>query len=875
VTRIPAPDRWRLIAPLLEEALDLPPHRRGAFLDQVCGGDPGLRAEIEDLLSADSEAGSFLGAPVELSAVALPPGEIQDPAPDSVLDSPVDSPQLAGATIGPYRVVREIGRGGMGVVYEAEQQRPRRPVALKVILGGRHVDATAVRMFQRETDSLARLKHPGIAAIYESGSTDEGQHFFAMELVPGRTLSDYLEQTGAPASRQDVRCRLALFRKIGAAVAYAHQRGVIHRDLKPSNILVLEPQGGAVSRGGGAGMPGSRDAADGVPDIKILDFGLARITDPEAEAATAVTAIGRIQGTLPYMSPEQVRGRRDEVDVRTDVYALGVILYRMLTGRLPYDLEGAEFPEAARIVCEQAPRPLRTAAGARLKFDHDLTVIVQKALEKEPARRYQSVAALDEDVARYLGGQPILARPPSAAYQIRKLVARHKVPFAAAGAIVILFLGFAIVATLQARRIAAERDRANREAKTAQRVSDFMTDLFKVSDPNEARGNAITAREILDKGVEKIEKELADEPEVQARLMLAMGRVYSNLGLFREAGPILEQAVETRRRLLGEENLDTLAAMNSLAFQYAEAGRTSEAEKLYARVLEVRRRLQGEDHPDTLVTMAGLAEVYRRQGRYAEGEKLAIQVLEARRRVLGEDHWLTLSSMGNLANSYYLQRRYADAEALYLPAVEKSRRVLGDDHPTTIVTMENLARIYGHQGRFAEAEKLLREALDRLRRVVGEDHPYTLEAMNQLGVLFDVQGRQADAEPLYREALERRRRVLGEDHYDTLVSMMNVANMLAVRGRHADAEALLREALDRVRRVLGENHPLAAGTLYNLGCLAARRGDRSGALDWLGQAVTHGYSRPDTMTKDSDLQRLRGDPAFEALVARARENSGK
>lgn len=873
MTRIPAPDRWRLIAPLLEEALDLPPDRRGAFLDQACGGDPGLRAEIEDLLRADSEAGSFLGAAVELSAVALPLGEIEDP--DSVLGSPMDFPHLAGASIGPYRVVREIGRGGMGVVYEAEQQRPRRPVALKVILGGRHVDATAVRMFQREADSLARLKHPAIAAIYESGSADEGQHFFAMELVPGRPMSDYLHESGAAQSRSEVGRRLALFRKISAAVAYAHQRGVIHLDLKPSNILVLKPPGGAVPGAGAAGAPLIRDAAEDVPGIKILDFGLARITDPDAQAATAVTAIGRIQGTLPYMSPEQVRGRRDEVDVRTDVYALGVILYRMLTGRLPYDLEGAEFPEAARIVCEQMPRPLGAAAGGRVRFDHDLTVIALKALEKEPARRYQSVAALDDDVARYLDGRPILARPPSAAYQTRKLVARHKISFAAAGALVVLLVGFATAMTLQARRIAAERDRANREAKTTLRVSEFLTDLFKVSEPNEARGNAIKAREILDKGVEKIGKELADEPEVQARLMWTMGKVYSNLGLYRKAGPILEQSVETQRRLLGEENLDTLAAMNSLAFQYAEVGRTLEAEKLYARILEVRNRLQGEDHPDTLLTMAGLAEVYRRQGRYAEGEKLASQVLEARRRVLGEDHWLTLSSMGNLANCYYLQRRYADAEALYIPAVEKSRRVLGDDHPTTIVTMENLASVYGHQGRFAEAEKLLREALDRLRRVVGEDHPYTMEAMNQLGALFDVQGRQADAEPLYRESLERRRRVLGEDHYDTLVSMMNVANMLAVRGRHADAEALLREALDRVRRVLGENHPLAVGALYNLGCLAARRGDRQGALDWLGQAVTHGYSRLDTMTKDSDLQRLHGDPAFDALVARARKNAGK
>ncbi len=285
----------------------------------------------------------------------------------------------------------------MGVVYEAQQERPRRHVALKVILGGRHVDATTVRMFQREADSLARLKHPGIAAIYESGSTDEGQHFFAMELVQGRPLSDYLGERSAATSRPEVRGRLALFRKICAAVAYAHQRGVIHQDLKPSNILVVERPAQPDSTPSG-------DDADPAPDIKVLDFGLARIADPEAEAATAVTVVGRIQGTLPYMSPEQIRGRRDELDVRTDVYSLGVILYRALTGKPPYDLEGVDFAEAARIVCDQAPRPLGAAAGGSFRFDHDLSIIVLKALEKEAARRYATVAALDEDVARYLGG---------------------------------------------------------------------------------------------------------------------------------------------------------------------------------------------------------------------------------------------------------------------------------------------------------------------------------------------------------------------------------------------------------------------------------------------------------------------------------------
>jgi serine/threonine protein kinase len=371
---LPGRERWSLIAPLLEQALETPPERRGAFLDQACGEDPGLRAEVEALLAADSDAGAFLGVPVDVSILAPAPGEGAEAA--------ADATRLAGTYIGAYKVVREIGRGGMGVIYEAEQQRPRRSVALKVILGGRHVDAETVRMFQRESDSLARLKHPSIASIYESGCTEEGQHFFAMELVEGRTLDGYLAEGGAPATPFEVRRRLALFRKIAAAVAYAHQRGVIHRDLKPSNILVLQPGAGrraAAGDGSGGSVPSTPGAKEEVPDIKILDFGLARITEPDAEAPPTLTIRGSVQGTLPYMSPEQVRGRSDEIDVRTDVYSLGVLLYRMLSGRLPYDLEGAEITEAARIISEQPPRPLGTSAGGGPRLDRDLAIIVHKA----------------------------------------------------------------------------------------------------------------------------------------------------------------------------------------------------------------------------------------------------------------------------------------------------------------------------------------------------------------------------------------------------------------------------------------------------------------------------------------------------------------
>jgi serine/threonine protein kinase len=849
VTRLPAPERWRKIAPLLQEALEIPPQDRGAYLERACGGDASLRTEIEELLGADSEAGGFLDVPVDLSSL-----EGTDPESGSTPDPGVPE----GTTIGSYLLIREIGRGGMGVVYEAEQQRPKRAVALKVILGGRHVDPETIRMFRRETESLARLKHPSIAAIYESSTTDDGRHFFAMELVPGRPLSDYLEERGPPASRHELRHRLLLFRKVAAGVAYAHQRGVIHRDLKPSNILVIDPANG-----------------DSVPEVKVLDFGLARITDPDADAENAGTAVGRIQGTLPYMSPEQVSGRRDEVDVRTDVYALGVILYRMTTGRLPYDLEGLALPEAARIICERAPQPVAAAAEGRVRFDHDLTVIVLKALEKAPARRYQGVTALDEDLGRYLAAQPILARPPSAAYLLRKLIARHKVSFAAAVMLVVLLAAFAAVMTLQARRIAAERDRANREAMTAGSVSQFVTRLFKVSNPSEARGNAVTAREILDEGAAKLGRELAGEPEVQSRLMLTMGVVYSSLGLYGKAVPLLERSVDIRRRLLGSEHPDTLASLSALAGAYSLQGRIPEADAIFPRVLEAQTRLLGEAHDDTRATMTGLAGLYRYKGRYQDEERLRQRLLDLRRASLGEDDPETLKCASDLASTYWVERRYPEAESLYEPTLERERRVLGDDHPTTLGAMHTLANVEYNLRRNAESEKLFREVLDRERRVLGEDHPETLASMNDFATMLDVQGRNAEAEAIYRDVLARRRRVLGEDHQSTLTSMTNLANILSAEGHYADAIALLAQALERERRLLGEDHPETYNTLYNLGCVAALSGDRAGALQWLGQAVSHGWTRADEMSKDEDLKSLHGDRAFDALVARAGQGSVK
>src|SRR5262245_51101624 len=449
--------RWGQIKEIYGRALDLSLEERENFLTEVCAGAGDLRREVESLLAAHAEAGTFLQAlTIEAAAQEIVPDEFTSTAAAKL----PAAPQLIGQELANYKIISLLGKGGMGVVYEAEQQHPRRPVALKVIRGGRLVDEFQVKLFRREAQALARLKHPGIAAIYEAGRTDDGQHYFVMELVRGIPLLDYvkgLRPTGKQAP-SNIRRRLELFIKICEAISYAHQRGVIHRDLKPANILVADE-----SEGQGLDGPGVSRV-----EVKVLDFGLARITEEDGAGASGLSQAGQIRGTLPYMSPEQIRGEPDQIDVRADVYALGVILYELLAERLPYDLEHVTLPQAIRVICEVAPKPLNRAWGESRdresrkteRIDRDVETIALKALEKDPERRYRSAAAMAEDVTRYLTNQPIQARPPSALYQIRKLVARHKVPFASLATVFALLLGFAITMAALSARIARERDKA-------------------------------------------------------------------------------------------------------------------------------------------------------------------------------------------------------------------------------------------------------------------------------------------------------------------------------------------------------------------------------------------------------------------------------
>jgi eukaryotic-like serine/threonine-protein kinase len=472
-----SPDRWKQIERLYHAALEREPHARKTFLVQACGGDEELRREVASLLHYDDCPTIFFESPITEFA-ALSQSEEQtaekfdslSPINNRLIIPEAESLPAAPIFIGDHRILRKLGEGGMGVVYEAEQQNPRRHVALKVIRGGRLADEYQVKLFRREAQALARLKHPGIAAIYEAGHTDEGRHYFVMELVRGIQLLDYVKGGRLTDSRtpSGVKRRLELFLKICDAISYAHQRGVIHRDLKPANILVADESEGH-------GLGGSTASR---VELKVLDFGLARITEEDGAGASGLSQAGQVRGTLPYMSPEQVSGDPGKIDVRTDVYALGVILYELLAERLPYDFEHATLPQAIRIICEESPKPLIQAQSeSRVReswkaerIDRDVETITLKALEKQPERRYQSVAAMAEDVARYLTDQPIQARPPSALYQFRKLVARHKAPFALLAMVFALLLGFAIMTAMQSTRIARERDKVVQQESSNRRL---------------------------------------------------------------------------------------------------------------------------------------------------------------------------------------------------------------------------------------------------------------------------------------------------------------------------------------------------------------------------------------------------------------------
>jgi serine/threonine protein kinase/Tfp pilus assembly protein PilF len=763
--------------------------------------------------------------------------ETPTPATPADLDPAVTGPTRDGhyPEIANSRILQKLGEGGMGEVYRADQEKPvRRRVALKVIKRGMDSREVVAR-FESERQALAMMDHPSIAKVFDAGTTERGRPFFVMEHVKGIPISEYCDTHHLTTPE-----RLELFIQVCEGAQHAHQKGIIHRDLKPSNILV--------------------EIQDGRPVPKIIDFGVAKATAQPLTERTLFTQHGQLIGTPEYMSPEQAEMSGLDIDTRTDVYSLGVVLYELLVGALPFDskqLRKGGFDQLRRRIRQQdPPRPsaritalgeISTTTAQRRRTDvpsltrqlrGDLDWIVMKALEKDRTRRYASASELAADLRRHLNNEPVSAGPPSALYRLRKFALRHKAAVSAA-ALVLLALIIGIVGTTVGlmRALRAER-RASSEAETARQVSDFLVELFEVSDPEEAQGETITAREILEKGARRIERELRDQPLTRARLMHTIGTVHRRLGMYEEAVPLLEEALEIREELLEGRDPELAASLVSLAGLYHRQGRYEEAVALAKRATALYEAVFGPEHPKVAEALSPLAWAYARQEKRSEAEPLFRRALAIRQSALEPGHPDIAESLNDLGILFWREGRYEEAEPFLQDAVATYERVYGLDDFRVRSTLNNLAVLYWTQGRYGEAEEVFKRTLAIKERVLGPESPEVASTLNNLGVLYDGQGRYAEAEPLLVRALAIHRRTLGPDHDKVGMALGNLAWVYYRQGKYDQAEPLYRQALAIYEASLGADHPSVGILLRDHALLHADRGEFAQAEQMLERSLT-------------------------------------
>ena len=787
-----ADDRFRRVDAVFDAVLDQPTAAQAAFVEHACGDDAELREEVMQLLRAHHRA-SLLDAPVARLAPHLLGGR------DDLVEAP---PERVGA----FRIVRSIGQGGMGQVFLGERDDGQfaQRVALKLI---RYEAPGLVRRFLEERRILALLEHPNIARLVDGGITRDGMPYFAMEFVAGEPIDKYCASRNLATDE-----RLELFEDVCDAVSYAHQHLIVHRDLKPSNILVT---------------------AEG--RVKLLDFGIAKLLDaPGRKSSSGETRLGARVMTPDVAAPEQVRG--EPVSTATDVYALGVLLYMMLTGERPYDLRDRSAAEIERIVCEVVPPPPSTKAPEprQRRIRGDLDLIVMTALQKKPERRYQSPGAFVADIRRFRQGHAILARPDSTRYRLGKFVSRHRAAVAAAA-----LLTAAVASGAVRERVL--RHRAQVEARTASAVEQFLVSVFDVADPyafaQRDRGT-ISARDLLDRGAKRVDATLSDQPEVQAELRTVLGRVYTNLGLLDQATPLLARALEQRRAIHGDRDTSVARTMGLLGASLAQQDKYDEAEQLLRDALEVRLRLLGRNHPATAESMEQLATLLENTTRVPAAESLYRQSLVIHRSVFGDSAMEVANTLNNLGVVRYRQAAFDDAESLYRQSLDITVSRVGEQHAQSAETMHNLAQTLQSLGKMDEAEEFYRRALDNKRAVLGDAHPSVTIGLNNLGIfLATTRGKVDEAEALTREALSLDRKIFGDRHTYVAEGLRNLGVILRTRGRFEEADTTIREALDIDRELLGERHEKMANLYGQLAQCRYQLGNYPDAIRYMRRSL--------------------------------------
>jgi serine/threonine protein kinase len=789
------------------------PAERAAFLEEACADDAGLRTRVEALLQAHAEAGNFL-EPLAAGAVGTdahtPHPATKSPFEEASTIGYQPPREGVGTLLGPYKLLQQLGEGGMGTVFLAEQREPvARKVALKIIKTGVY-SAHVLARFEAERQALALMDHPNIAKVLDAGTTESGQPYFVMELVKGVPITKYCDQEQLTPKQ-----RLELFLPVCQAVQHAHQKGIIHRDLKPSNVLIA--------------------LYDGVPVPKVIDFGVAKATSQKLTERTLFTEVGQVVGTVEYMSPEQAELNNLDIDTRADIYSLGVLLYELLTGSPPFtaqQLRSAAFTEMLRIIREvEPPKPStklssseelpRIAARRKLEPKRltklvrgELDWIVMKCLEKERGRRYETANGLARDLQHYLADEPVLAGPPGVGYRLRKFLRRHKGPVLAVSLLLLALVG-GIVST------SVGLVKARQAAKQIEKANEILGSIFRDLSPRAEEKGGPTLRvqlgRRLDRAAALLDEEAIGDPLTLAGLQHLLGVTQRELGYPQKAIELLTRAHRMREALLGPDHFDTLESMNSLAVAYDAAGQQDKALPLLEQALAKTLARLGPDDSLTLTIMANLAKSYQDGGEQDKALSLLEQTLAKRQAQLGPDHPDTLQSLNDLAGVCWKAGQRDKALSLLEQTLAKRQAQLGPDHLDTLESMNNLAVAYHEVGEWDKALPLFEQTLARRQAQLGPDHRHTLATMDNLAEAYQDAGERDKALPLLEQTLARRKAQLRPNHPDTLRSMNSLAVAYWQAGKLDRSVPLFVESFQLHKAELGPNHPNTIRTMTNLG----------------------------------------------------------